>query len=598
MADLRRSPHSRSFRRSLSLAVVLVAAQGAAWAQSGPAPVPDPQPSPPASRTQKADGLSADLMYRLLVGDVALQRGEPAIAARAYYEAARETRDPVFARRATEIAVAARQRPLAIESARLWSELDPAAPRPKQVIAAYASGAVATPEASVGSLDLKAHLEKLLAETAATNPPAVGEAFLQLNPLLAQEADKTATYRLVAALAQPYPNVAEAQFAVALAALNTGLTEIATTAAARQAVDRALALRPGWERAVVLKSEILGRQSPADAIAYLTQFLRESPTSRPAAGALAQFYVEQRRYADARAVFEQIWERDKSSREIEFGIATLSIQMKDWATAEKLLEDLKAAGYGENGVVEFYLAQVAEERGQLPLAIERYRAVPEGDRGWLAKLRIAAVMGKQNRVDEARKYLADLPAVTIEERVQVRQAEAQLLRDAGDNARAYAVLAEALAAQPDQPDLLYDLAMVAEKLGRIDEAEARLKRLLEITPNSAHALNALGYTLVDRTSRTAEGLALIERALKLAPDDPFILDSMGWALFRMGKADEAESYLRRAYEERPDPEIAAHLGEVLWMKGERERARELWDAQLKANPDNAVLQETMRRLAR
>jgi hypothetical protein len=210
MADLRRSPHSRSFRRALSLAVVLVAAQGAAWAQSGPAPVPDPQPSPPASRAQKAEGLSADLMYRLLVGDVALQRGEPAIAARAYYEAARETRDPVFARRATEIAVAARQRSLAIESARLWSELDPAAARPRQVIAAYASGAGATPEASVGSLDLKAHLEKLLAETAATNPPAVGEAFLQLNPLLAQEADKTATYRLVTALAQPYPNVAEA----------------------------------------------------------------------------------------------------------------------------------------------------------------------------------------------------------------------------------------------------------------------------------------------------------------------------------------------------------------------------------------------------
>jgi tetratricopeptide (TPR) repeat protein len=598
MADFRRSPPSRSFRRALSLAVVLVAAEGAAWAQSGGAPVPDPAPSPPASRAQKSDGLSADLMYRLLVGDVALQRGEPAIAARAYYEAARETRDPAFARRATEVAVAARQRSLAIESARLWSELDPAAARPRQVIAAYASGAGATPEASVGSLDLKAHLEKLLAETAATNPSAVGEAFLQLNPLLAQEADKTATYRLVTALAQPYPNVAEAQFAVALAALNTGLAEIATTAAARQAVDRALALRPGWERAVVLKSEILGRQSPADAIAYLTGFLRESPTSRPAAGALAQFYVEQRRYAEARAVFEQIWERDKSSREIEFGIATLSIQMKDWATAEKLLEDLKAAGYGENGVVEFYLAQVADERGQLSLAIERYRAVPEGDRGWLAKLRIAAVMGKQNRVGEARKYLAELPAVTIEERVQVRQAEAQLLRDAGDNAGAYAVLAEALAAQPDQPDLLYDLAMAAEKLGRIDEAEARLKRLLEITPNSAHALNALGYTLVDRTPRTAEGLALIERALKLAPDDPFILDSMGWALFKMGKVDEAESYLRRAFDERADPEIAAHLGEVLWTKGERERARELWDAQLKANPDNAVLRETVRRLAR
>jgi Flp pilus assembly protein TadD len=180
----------------------------------------------------------------------------------------------------------------------------------------------------------------------------------------------------------------------------------------------------------------------------------------------------------------------------------------------------------------------------------------------------------------------------------VRQAEAQLLRDAGDNAAAYSVLTKALDTHPDDPDLLYDLAMVAEKLGRIEVVEAKLNRLIELKPNNAHALNALGYTLVDRTPRLAEGLALIERALALAPDDPFILDSMGWAQFRMGKLDEAEKSLRRAMDERPDPEIAAHLGEVLWAKGERDRAREIWEAQLKSTPDNAVLLETVRRLTR
>jgi Flp pilus assembly protein TadD len=159
------------------------------------------------------------------------------------------------------------------------------------------------------------------------------------------------------------------------------------------------------------------------------------------------------------------------------------------------------------------------------------------------------------------------------------------------------VLVQGLADHPDTPDLIYDLAMVAEKLDRIDEAESRLKRLIELKPDDAQALNALGYTLVDRTLRTDEGLAFIERAHKLAPRDPFILDSLGWAFYRKGQLDEAEHYLQQALDGRPDAEIAAHLGEVLWRKGERDKARALWKAQLDSNPDNAVLQETVRRLS-
>jgi tetratricopeptide (TPR) repeat protein len=221
--------------------------------------------------------------------------------------------------------------------------------------------------------------------------------------------------------------------------------------------------------------------------------------------------------------------------------------------------------------------------------------VPDGERGWLARLRVATMMAKQGRVAEARRYLDDLPAVTIEQRVQVRQAEAQLLRDANDNAAAYAVLTRALVDHPDDPDLLYDAAMVAEKIDRVDDAVQRLTRLIELQPENAQAMNALGYTLVDRTPRVEEGFKLVERAHALSPQDPFILDSLGWAYFRLGKLDDAEKHLRRAMEIRPDPEIAAHLGEVLWAKGERERATEIWQSQLKATPDHPVLLETVRR---
>jgi len=223
--------------------------------------------------------------------------------------------------------------------------------------------------------------------------------------------------------------------------------------------------------------------------------------------------------------------------------------------------------------------------------------VTEGDRAWLSKLRIGAMYGKEGQLAKARQWLAGLNAVTREQKVQVRQAEAQLLRDAGDDAGAYRVLAQGLADNPDTPDLIYDFAMVAEKLDRVAEAESKLKQLVALRPDDAQALNALGYTLVDRTSRTDEGLALIQRAHKLAPTDPFILDSLGWAFYRMGRFDEAERYLQQALEGRPDAEIAAHLGEVLWHKGEHEKARALWKAQLDSNPDNAVLKETVKRFA-
>jgi tetratricopeptide (TPR) repeat protein len=536
-------------------------------------------------------GMSAELMYRLMVADIALQRGQPALAARAYYEAAREAREPAFARRATEIALTSRQRSVAQQAAKLWSELDPASERARQVLASLASG---TAGAAESDGDLKAHLARLLAE-AATKGPALGDAFLQINRVLEQTHDPAQALKLVQTLAEPYQNVPEAEFAVALAALRAGLGDVGTLALARKSIDRALALKPGWDRAALLKSEILGKQSRPEAIAFLQSFVDAHPASRPAAGALGQMYVDDKRYGDARAVFRRLAEADSNNRDVRLALASIAMQAKDWDAAEAELRSI--AGEDEDGTVAYYLAQVAEESNRLPLAIERYRAVPEGERGWQARLRIGALLAKSATVAEAQRYLADLPAVTIEQRVQVRQAEAQVLRDAGDLNGAHAVLTRALKEHPDDPDLLYDVAMVAEKLGKVDETESRLKRVIELRPDNAHALNALGYTLVDRTDRHAEGLELIERAHKLMPDDGFILDSMGWALYRLNRLEEAEAYLRRAIQARPDAEIAAHLGEVLWARGERDRAREIWQSQLKSSPDNPVLLETVRRLA-
>jgi len=586
-----RCPHFPS-RLALTLAFLLGAAGSCydAVAQTAPVAPKRPAASPAVPTTPPAASpgpLTAELVYRILVGDIALQRGAPALAARAYYEAARDAQDAVLARRATEVALFARQRDLALEAAKLWQKLDPGADRAKQMVATLS-------QPGTGG-DIKAELERVLAEAGADSK-TLADAFVQLNQALSAQTDKTVVYRLIVELAKPYPGVAEAYFAVALAGYNTGLSDLEIAAASMRAADRALELKPGWERAALIKADLLAKSSPEGAIRYLNSFLSSVPESRAATGALAQLYVEQKRFGEARALFQRLLEQDRSDRDIEFAIAAISVQMKDYVTAERMFEELRAAG-ADPGAVAFYLGQIAEETKRYDEAIARYREVTDGERAWIATLRIATVLARKGDIEGARRYLASIKPENRERRIELQQADAQVLRDAGDYKGAYAVLSSALAAEPDSAELIYDVAMVAEKLDRLDEVESQLTRLIELKPDNAQALNALGYTLVDRTPRTAEGLKLIEKALTLAPEDPSILDSMGWAHFRMGNLGDSEKFLRRALADRPDPEIAAHLGEVLWAKGERDLAKEVWRSQLKETPDNALLLETVRRLA-
>jgi predicted Zn-dependent protease len=564
---------------------------------AAPPPATTTAPDVASTRVPHDADLSADLFYRLLLGDVAMQRGDMVVAARAYLEAARSTSDSRLAGRATEVAIAARDRTLVRDAASLWSKLDPDAERPKHVLAALEAngnrGALPKTEAND---ELRARIEHVLAE-AALSGPGVGDVFLQLNRLFSGQSDRQAVLSLVRDVAKPYPKTPEAHYAVAVAAYAVGPNDAAATKEARDEIDEALKLRPEWERGVMLKAEIVDRQSPQEALAGLEAFVAAHPDAKRVGAALAQRYVDQKRFADARAVMQRLWDREPDSRDLEFGVATIALQMKDYAEAQRLLEDLQKAGYGEPGVIDLYLAQVAEETRQWAKAIEHYQAVTEGDRAWLAKLRIGAMYGKQGELAKAQRYLAGLEAVTKDQKIQLTQAQAQLLRDAGDDSGAYRLLARHLADQPDTPDLIYDFAMVAEKLDKVDEAEAKLKHLVSLRPDDAQALNALGYTLVDRTPRVDEGLSFIRRAHELSPDDPYILDSLGWAYYRLGRFDDAERFLQKAFAGRADAEIAAHLGVVMRRRGEHDEARAVWKPQLDATPDNRMLKETIERFA-
>jgi len=224
--------------------------------------------------------------------------------------------------------------------------------------------------------------------------------------------------------------------------------------------------------------------------------------------------------------------------------------------------------------------------------------VGEGEQYVQAQIRYAQVLARQGKLDDARAHLQQAAAKSSPQRIQLVLAEAQLLRDANQPKAAFDLVGQALDRVPNNPDLLYDYAMLAEKIERVDVLESSLRKLIEIRPEHAHAYNALGYSLADRNQRLPEARELIEKALKLAPDDSFIIDSMGWVLYRQGKLKDSLGYLRRAYAGRPDPEIAAHLGEVLWALGERSEAERVWGDAARDSPDNETLANTIKRLKR
>jgi tetratricopeptide (TPR) repeat protein len=530
------------------------------------------QPTPP--------DLSEPTLYELLLGEIALQRGDAALAARTYIDLANRVRDPRIARRAVEVANQARMPELALQGARTWYELEPASLPALQILSALLVSSKRVDEA-------EPYLEKLL------SAPGVApeNGFMQMNRLLSGNPDKASNLRVVRKLAERYPQIAQSHYAVAQAALLAG-----EDAAAIDSARRALAIRPDWDAAAVLESQALQKRSPAEAAKRLGEFVEKNPGSREGRLSYARALVLDKRYAEARKQFETLLAANPGNAEVVYAVGLLAHQLKDYQTAEQNMKRLLNMGWRDPNAVRFQLGQIAEEQKQWPEALRWYGEIDEGEHVMPARMRAAHAMGKQGKVDEARAYLRRVAGDHPEQRVQLVVAEAQVLREANRHREAYEVLAEALQKEPDQPDLLYDAALTAEKLERFEVLETNLRKLIQVRPDHAHAYNALGYSFAERNLRLPEARKLIEKAIELAPEDFFIVDSMGWVQYREGDLKGAAATLRRAYTGRPDAEIGAHLGEVLWMLGERDEARRVWQESLKTAPENETLQKTIQRL--
>src|SRR5947207_6499515 len=534
----------------------------------------------PADRTALPNQeLTENLLYEFLLAEIAGQRGNAALSAQAYVDLAKRTRDPRIARRATEVALYARMNNAAIESATIWHETEPGS-RPLQALAGLLVAAGRYDEALP-------NLRKLLAGSA--NDLANG--FTQLTRTLANAQDKRAALKLVHSLAADYPKLAESHLAVARAAVNAGDERLAL-----EETRKAGQLRSDWDAPALLEAQLLQKSSVDQAASFLTAYLKRYPAARETRLAYARLLVAQKRFGEARAEFQKLMAGAPDGTEVAFAVALLSLQLKDYDAAEKYLRGLIESPYRDKDGVRLYLGQVAEERKNLPEALRWYAEVGEGEQYVQAQIRYAQVLAKQGKLDEARGRLQDAAAKDGQQRVQLVLAEAQLLRDANQPKTAFDLVGQALDRVPNNPELLYDYAMLAEKLERVDILEASLRKLIELRPEHAHAYNALGYSLADRNQRLPEARELIEKALQLAPEDSFIIDSMGWVLYRMGKLKDSLGYLRRAFAGRPDPEIAAHLGEVLWAMGERAEAERVWGDATRESPDNETLANTIKRL--
>lgn len=416
---------------------------------------------------------------------------------------------------------------------------------------------------------------------------------MQLNRTLASARDKSAALALVQQLAEGYPMLGQARYALAQAAANAQQHELAI-----REIRRAQELQPDWEAAVLFEAQLLQASSNAEAVARLSRFLARHPDSREVRLGYARALVAGRRFAEARGEFQKLLKDFPDNTEVIYAVALLSLQLSDYALAEKNLNRLLELDYPDKASIQLHLGQIAEEQKNFPEALRRYAEIDRGEQYLPAQIRYAQVLAKQGKLDEARAHLQQARASGSQQRVQLVLAEAQMLRDANRAPEAFTLLERALESLPENADLLYDYAMLAERVDRVDILESSLKKLIGLRPDHAHAYNALGYTLAERNLRLPEARELIEKALKLSPGDAFIIDSMGWVLYRMGNLEESLKFLRRAFSDRADPEIAAHLGEVLWVSGQRAEAEKILEEAARKHPDNETLSSTIRRLKR
>ena len=519
-----------------------------------------------------------EFVYKYLLGEIAGQRGDVVLASQLFLDLAKQTRDARLAERAARTAAYARQPGLALQASKLWAELDPSSTEAQQ-----ASSQLLV--ASGNLKEAKPHIKQLLAKE-----DTRANGFLYLNSLLENQKDKKEVLEAVKEFAAPYPKLPEARFAIAQAAWLADKIDVAKSELAT--ADK---LRPGWEAGAQLQGQILLKDSPEKALGFFKDFLVKYPKANDVRLSYAKLLVNQKKFAEAKPEFVKLNEAAKDQPEISAVVGLLSSESNDYTMADKYFQQALDNGFKEKEQIYLYQGRNAERSKNDSKALEWYDKVAPGDHYFEGRLAAANVIARSKNVDAAISMLDEVNDLTPEQQIIVIQSEASMLAQAKRHQESFDLLQKAVQNIPDSPELIYDFAMSAERLKKYDVMETQLREVIKQRPDYAAAYNALGYSFADRNVKLNEAKTLIETALKLAPNDHYMLDSLGWVHYRLGNLKQAAEYLRKAYEIQPDPEIAAHLGEVLWKQGMVEEAKKIWADALLINPENDVLVSTSKK---
>ncbi|MFJ2282928.1 tetratricopeptide repeat protein [Pseudomonas sp. NPDC087803] len=542
----------------------------------GTPPVEDTASTPEKPKVYSS--FSEETVFSLLSAELAGQRNRFDIALDNYVTQAINTQDPGVSERAFRIAEYLGADQPALDTALIWAKNAP------DDLEAQRAAAVQLARAGRYD-DSMVYMEKVLQGKGDTHFD-----FLALSAADTDQETRNGLMKSFDRLLQRHPKNSQLIFGKALLLQQDGDNKAALTLLEDNPPEE------GEIAPILLRARLLQTMNRGDeALPLLQKSIKKYPDDKRLRLTYARTLVEQDRMDDAKVEFSTLVQQYPEDDELRYSLALVCLEAKAWDEAKGYLEDLIARESHVDSA-HLNLGRIAEERNDPQGALIEYAQVGPGNDYLPAQLRQADILMNNGKTAEAQSKLAAERDAQPDYAIQLYLIEAETLSANKQDDKAWKTLDKALQQYPDDLNLLYTRAMQAEKRNDLAQMEKDLRLIIKRDPDNAMALNALGYTLSDRTTRYAEAKALIEQAHQINPEDPAVLDSLGWVNFRMGNLEDAEKYLRQALERFPDHEVAAHLGEVLWVKGNQREAKQIWGKYLKDQPDSTILRSTIKRL--
>jgi tetratricopeptide (TPR) repeat protein len=536
----------------------------------------------PAELKEKSDlppvevktAIDPDVMYLLLAAELAMQRGEYGLAYEAYMELTKRVKEPKFAEQAAKLALQIKDSRKTDDAVSAWMNQEPKNVTAKKVAALNA----------LRGKDKKAAV-KALTTLLSAEPENFENTLLELSSVLQKEGKEKSIYDALEMLSvKTTTHKPVIYFVQSLLAM-----QMKNNAQAEKKVQQTLALQPDWEHPLLIQSQLAIMANDLErAKTLLNSAILKHPNNLAFKKLLAQTLIKTTEYEAAAEIYQTLVTQLPKEGENYIALALINLQLNREVNAETILKTL-AEQPEWNSQASFYLGKIEEKRGNMDAAIALFDKVNDANFSLEAGMSTINLLAKARKFDEIEKRLETLLQKNPQQKLRITLMQASLYNQQNQAQKAFDLLSAALLEMPDEKDLLYTRALIAEHLGKIDVLETDLKKILLKDPNNAEALNALGYTLLNDSSRYKDAEKYLQRAIKLQPDEPAIMDSFGWLQFKLGNYSQAVKYLQAAYEKLNSGEIAAHLCEVLWEMGRKVDAQKLFDDAIKIVPDDADL---------